>query len=61
MYVYIIINVIDDCNVLCFYIDYFGEKLKDDMSDKKKKLKFKLLLFEVVVGEIFKKYDFVIN
>lgn len=23
LYVYIIINVIDDCNVLCFYIDYF--------------------------------------
>jgi type I restriction enzyme R subunit len=58
---YTITNAIDDRNVLRFHIDYFGEKPKDDTSDKKKKSKPKLPSPEAVVGEILKKHDAATN
>ncbi|MDO6426108.1 type I restriction endonuclease subunit R [Thalassotalea sp. 1_MG-2023] len=61
LHAYTITNAIDDRNVLRFHIDYFGEKPKDDTSDKKKKPKPKLPSPEAVVGEILKKHDSATN
>lgn len=61
LHAYTITNAIDDRNVLRFHIDYFGEKPKDDKSDKKKKVKPKLPSPESVVGEILKKHDTATN
>lgn len=61
LHAYTITNAIDDRNVLRFHIDYFGEKPKDDTSDKKKKSKPKLPSPEAVVGEILKKHDAATN
>ena len=61
LHAYTITNAIDDRNVLRFHIDYFGEKPKDDTSDKKKKSKPKLPSPEAVVGEILKKHDSATN
>lgn len=61
LHAYTITNAIDDRNVLRFHIDYFGEKPKDDMGDKKKKSKPKLASPESVVGEILKKHDAATN
>lgn len=61
LHAYTITNAIDDRNVLRFHIDYFGEKPKDDTSDKKKKSKPKLPSPESVVGEILKKHDAATN
>lgn len=61
LHAYTITNAIDDRNVLRFHIDYFGEKPKDDTSDKKKKSKPKLPSPESVVGEILKKHNVATN
>ncbi len=61
LHAYTITNAIDDRNVLRFHIDYFGEKPKDDTSDKKKKSKPKPPSPEAVVGEILKKHDSATN
>ncbi len=61
LHAYTITNAIDDRNVLRFHIDYFGEKLKDDTSNKNKNPKPKMPSPESVVGEILKKHDSATN